>query len=400
MKKRIFTALLAFLMLLSCTGCGILFAAQEAFENFEQDQNTVYVAFSKDGEENEPMDYEEIANFRSQYSKYNSRVMYNTLSEPEQAIYRLFEYALDNEYTSMFIDSRLLVGVELSLEDILKIFSMDSPMVQQNYSFSSQESGYTFSYLEDVFTFDISGSVFNIDNFSHAAMEKKKEAVTAAEAVFAAMPAGLEPLEQARYFFRYLTREVKYNLSENKPGEQDNLYDAFIQKKTQCDGYANAFSLLCAMAQIPCVEKVVSPQKEGEIGHTWNAFCIGDVWYNADLSLSEEYATSHRETDVDFSFGLSDARKGEVSDFAERFPPCTADLLPVDLTASSSEDLNLLSGLKNAFNTAGRNYVLLKLEEGELAQEDFQNIANYLKSNIRTYTETWEGKFHYFIFKT
>lgn len=397
--KRFFVVLMAVLTLFSCTGCGILFAAQEAFENFEQDQNTVYVAFSGNGEENEPMDYAEIAEYQSVYSKYNPRVLYNTLTSQEQAIYRLLEYALDHEYTSIFMDSRLLEGVELSLEEILLVFSMDSPLVQQNYSYSSQESGYTFSYLEDVFTFDISGSVFNVENFSHAAMEKKKEALAAAEEVLAAMPEGLAPLEQARYFFRYLTREVKYNLTETKPGEQDNLYDAFVVKQTQCDGFANAFSLLCAMAQIPCVEKVVTPEKEGEIGHTWNTFCIDGVWYNADLSLSEGYATTHKETDVDFNFGLSDARKGETSDLAERFPSCTTNLLTVDVTVANAEDLDLLSGLKSAFETGSKNYVLLKLEEGELGQEDLQNIANYLRSNIRTYTETWEGKNHYFIFK-
>ena len=397
--KKILAFCFAIVMLFSCTGCGLLFAAQDAFKNFEQDQNTVYVAFSKDGEENEPMNYDEIAEYRSVYSKYNPRVMYNTLRQQEQAIYRLLEYALDHEYTSIFIDARLLEGVALSLEELLLVFSMDSPLVQQNYSYSSQESGYTFSYLQDIFTFDIEGSVFNIDNFSHAAMEKKKEALAAAEQVFAAMPEDLAPLEQARYFFRYLTREVKYSLTETKPGEQDNLYDAFVLKQTQCDGFANAFSLLCAMAQIPCVEKVITPEKEGEIGHTWNAFCIDGVWYNADLALSENYAAAHKETDVDFSFGLSDERKGESSDLAERFPPCTTDLLTVDVTVSSSEDLNLLSELKSAFANTENNYVLLKLEEGELSQNDLQNIANYLRSGIRTYTETWGGKNHYFIFK-
>ncbi len=397
--KKIFAFCFAIVMLFSSTGCGLIFAAQEAFENFEQDQNTVYVAFSKDGEENEPMDYAEIADYQSVYSKYNPRVMYNTLSHQEQPIYRLLEYALDHEYTSIFIDARLLEGVALSLEEILLVFSMDSPLVQQNYSYSSQESGYTFSYLEDIFTFDIEGSFFSIDNFSHAAMVKKKEALAAAEQVFGAMPEGLAPLEQARYFFRYLTREVKYSLTENKPGEQDNLYDAFVLKQTQCDGFANAFSLLCAMAQIPCVEKVVSPKKEGEIGHTWNTFCIDGVWYNADLALSENYATAHKETDVDFSFGLSDERKGERSDLAERFPPCTTDLLAVDVSVASSEDLNLLSELKSAFANKENKYVLLKMEEGELSQDDLQNIANYLRSSIRTYTETWGGKNYYFIFK-
>lgn len=399
MTKRIVSVFFSVCMLLSSAGCSLLFAAQEAYEEFEQDQNVIYVAFSKDGEENEPMDYTEIADYESKYSKYNSRVLYNTLTPAQQQIYRIYEYAMDHEYTSMFIDARLLEGVGLSLEDILKLYSMDSPLVQQNYSYSSQESGYTFSYLAKTFQFEINGSVFNVDNFSHKAMEKKKEAIAEAEKIFATLPAGLSQLEQARFFFRHMIGEVRYNLTDVAPAEQNNLYDAFVLKKTQCDGFANAFSLLCSMANISCVEKVVSPKTEREIGHTWNIFCADGVWYNADLALTDEYAQSHKETDVDFSFGFSDARKDDVSDMAERFPLCTTDLLPVELTVESSSDQNLLKSLKELFKPADKRFVLVCVEQGELAQEDFQKIANALRSNIRTYNEIWGGKNHYYIFK-
>lgn len=397
--KRIFAVLFALCTLLSSTGCSIFFAAQEAYENYEQDQNVIYGAFSKEGEETEPMDYLEIADYESEYSKYNSRVLYDTLTPAQQQIYRIYEYAMDHEYTSMFLDARLLDGLGLSLEEILLLYSMDSPLVQQNYSYSSQESGYTFSYLAEAFQFEIAGSVFNVDNFSREAMEKKKEAIAEAEKIFATLPAGLSQLEQARFFFRHIIGEVQYSLTDVPPAQQNNLYDAFISKKTQCDGFANAFSLLCAMAQIPCVEKVVSPKEEGEIGHTWNAFCADGVWYNADLSLTDEYTKSHQETGVDFSFGFSDERKGENSDLAERFPLCTTDLLPVDLVVASASDPNLLTSLKELFKSGDKQFVLVSLEEGELSDDDLQNVANTLRSGIRTYTETWADKNYYYIFK-
>ncbi len=399
MTRRILTTIFACLMLISCTGCSLIFSAQEAYKNFEQDQNVIYVAFSKDGEENEPMDYEKIAAYESKYSKYNSRILYNTLTPAQQRIYRIYEYAMDHEYTSMFIDARLLEGVELSLEEILKLYSMDSPLVQQNYSYSSQESGYTFSYLAEAFQFEINGSVFNVDNFSHGAMMKKKLAIAEAEKIFATLPQGLSQLEQARFFFRHIIGNVQYNLTDVEPAAQNNLYDAFILKKTQCDGFANAFSLLCSMANIPCAEKIASPKAEGEIGHTWNIFCADGVWYNADLALSDEYTQSHKETEVDFSFGFSDGRKDEIADLSERFSPCTTDLLPVDLTVSSASDPNLLKELKNLFKPADKRFVLVSVEEGELSEDTMQKIANTLRSNIRTYTETWGGKNHYYIFK-
>ena len=153
------------------------------------------------------------------------------------------------------------------------------------------------------------------------------------------------------------------------------------------------------MANIPCVEKIVSAKEEGEIGHTWNAFCADGVWYNADLALDEDFANQHKEMEVDFNFGFSDARIDEAPDFAERFAPCTTELLPVELTLTSAADENLLKGLKELFKAENKRFVLLSLEEGELVQDDLQKIANGLKSDIQTYSQTWGGKVHYYIFK-
>lgn len=399
MKKRYrFCIVLVVTIVALFVGLAV-FATLGAYGNYLNDKNTIYVVFSKDGEDGEPIDYREIADYQSIYSNYNSRILYDTLSPSEQQIYRFFEYALDNEYTEMFFDSRLLKNVDLSLDEILKIYSIDSPMVQQNFTISSQKTSYTFSYLAELLSFEIDGSCFVVNNFSSEAMEKKKEAVLAAEAVFQEMPKDLNQLEQARFFFRYLTREVTYTLNEAEPEKQNNLYDAFIEKKTQCDGFANAFSLLCGMAKIPCMEKVYTPEEKDAIGHTWNIFCADGVWYNADLAISEEYVELHKEFDMDFSFGFSDEKSEYVSDYSQRFPVCTSDLYPVTFYVTSPSDPNLLSGLRKAFQNTSKNFVYFCLEKGELSQKDLQRIANYLNSDIKTIDETRGGKTFYYIFK-
>lgn len=396
--KFISIAIVWLLLLIPLSGCQG-FPPLTAYQNFQQDQDIIYVAFYNEGEEKQLIDYREVADYRSVYSDYNSRLLYDTLSPADQQIYRLLEYALDKECTYMFFDSRLLADMELALTEILLFYSMDSPMVQQNLIYTLSETGYTFSYLADMFTFEVTGAQFYVENFSHEAMAKKKEAIAAAEKVFATMPKDLSELEQARFFFRYLTGEVTYYDKKEENGKLNNLYDAFLLKKTQCDGYANAFSLLCGMAQIPCAEKVVTPTDEEEVGHTWNVFCADGVWYNADLSLSEEYAALHKDLDVDFSFGLSDKKKDATPDWAERFPTCTVDLLPCEFMVKSPSDSQMLSKLKTAFKEKGRRFVYFGLEKGELSDKDLQKIANHLRFDIYMVDETVDGKKYYYIFK-
>ena len=152
------------------------------------------------------------------------------------------------------------------------------------------------------------------------------------------------------------------------------------------------------MAGIPCAEKVSTPENPDELGHTWNIFCADGVWYNADLAIDEDYVSLHVEFDMDFNFGFSDAKSEDTFDFPERFPSCTADIYPVDLSVSSPSDPSLLNGLWRAYQTSGKNFVYLSLESGELSQSDLQRIANYFRARIRTLRETYEGKTAYYIF--
>lgn len=371
----------------------------EAYNNYKQNQNTIYVAFSKGDKENEPIDYREIADYQLVYSNYNSRVMYNTLTPDQQQIYRIFEYALDNEYTSIFFDSRLIEDIGLSLDEIMQLYSIDSPMMQQNYSSIVDETGYTFSYFWGLLKFEVTGKVYSIEIFSHENMQKKKEAIKEADRVFASMPKGLSQLEQARFFFRYLTTNVKYTDNTAEPNKQNNLYDAFVLKKTHCDGYANAFSLLCAMAKIPCAEKVTFSQGNDGVGHTWNVFCADGVWYNTDLALSEDSIKIIKQTNVDFSFGFSDLKTENVPNFYERFPVCNTDLVPVEFMVSSPSDYNLLPNIKNALEKGGKLFVHFGLENGELTSTDMEQIANYIDSDIYVMDEIYGGKYYYYIFK-
>lgn len=400
MKRRLCFGIGILLALTFClSGCGIISAISDSVESYEADQDVIYVSFTKEGKDHEPVDYREVADYQSEYAKYNSRVLYDTLNPAEQQIYRLFEYAMDHECTTIFFDSCLLRETKLSLEEILTCFSMDSAMVQQNYNFTQREYSFVYSYLWELLEFEVTGVEFSVENFSRAALLKKKLALKPAQEIYEKAPKNQNQLEQARFFYRYLTQMVAYEATELEPSDQHNLYDAFLSKKTQCDGFANAFSLLCGMAGIPCVEKISTPKTEDEIGHTWNAFCADGVWYNADLALSEEYVQLHKDFSVDFNFGISDDKIEKEADFAERFPPCTTNLLTVDFTASSPADPALLDGLQNVFHVQGKRFAYFCLQSGELVFDDLQRFANALQLDLQTLDETLSGVKYYYIFK-
>ena len=397
MIKKLSLGLLIAVMVFTLVGCEAPIPIK-SYQDYKSDQDVVYVAFSKEGEENDPIDYQDIADYQSIYSEYNSRLMYNTLTDEQKQVYRILEYAHDNEYTSIFLDSRLVSNIGLSVEEILRLLAVDSPMVQQNYSCSTNDTGYTFSYLWGLLSFEIGGQEFTIEGFSHESMEKKKTAVSVAKEIVKTIPKNLNQLEQARFLFRYLTREVTYKASSTAPNEQNNLYDALVLRETQCDGYANAFSLMCAMANIPCAEKVCYGKQEDEVGHTWNVFCADGVWYNADLSLDADYADLHIEMNTDFQFGFSDARVKDETDFYERFPKCNTNLIAVDYMASSSSDSKLVGNIRNAFRK-GKKFVYIGLEKGKLKTSDLQKIANQTGHDIIAIDDVVGDKNYYYIFK-
>lgn len=69
---------------------------------------------------------EELRNYTSQYSDYNTYTYYQHLNKTEQLVYRAFEYALDEGFPYFWVDDRLLYGMERSAFEILEFFSLDS----------------------------------------------------------------------------------------------------------------------------------------------------------------------------------------------------------------------------------------------------------------------------------
>ena len=401
--RKLLAMLLAAMLVLSCfAGC------KNAFNQAQTpavDITDVFIGFLQEKTEEmalqdfERVSLEAITAYQPNYGGYGVDVYYQSLTSQEQTIYRVFQYALDHAQSYIFLDDRLLTGMDGSIYDVLCCLALDNPMLEQNLNWTSMTAEYTFTVQEGLGKQQVSklsGTILQMDVFSQSKLDKKLEALQVARQVVADLPTDLTAVEKAEYFYRYLGEHTQYYVPENSSEPQDYLYDAFILGKTNCDGYANAYALLCHLAEIPCMEKLYTPQGN-QVGHTWNAILLDGIWYNVDATGSaevlEENVTLH-------GFCGSDAMQQYLPDYPDRIPACDRDLIPVDCTITQESQAG--KQVKDAYNQikkTNRNYVIAVFPGGTASSNAMQNIADALQSNISTrYYLTNTGAAIYYIF--
>ncbi len=244
---------------------------------------------------------EAFADFESEYSQYNSYIHYESLAENEKLLYKIYEYALYNSYRFVLFDVSLLEGSDQTEGSILRILSADSPLLEQNIWFSFDEIKLPTDEESKGDT-EFNGILLTCDNFSFKLFEKKKDAIALAEKIIEEMPEGLSSMETAKHFYKVLGRNTTYDIGED--GIQNYLYNAISGQSTHCDGFANAYSLLCNMAGVPCYEKIWNST---DVGHTWNAIYFNHSWYNVDVSAVANYKDGEgSETPFWYGFGLQE----------------------------------------------------------------------------------------------
>lgn len=404
MKKRrigsIFALLFAVLLIFS--SCDLTEAIEQV-EDFAEEKGFLpqgeayeyYVAFSeKEAKTTEELSLEdgmEYEDYKSRYASLRSSVYLDNLSSEEKHIYHLFERALDEGCPYLYVDDALLDKAKRDPADILYFLSLDSAMVEQNLSFThstvkmtpSRESGEVLLHL------------YQVDAFSEERLEKKEEAIEAAERIVQSTSPGLSQEEIARAYYDYLTENVTYR-DYRVQDDPHYLYDALIKKETHCDGFSNAYSLLCHLSGIDCFEKG-DDGTESEAGHTWNTVFFNEVWWNVDCALAEEVVKEQEKHGIPVRFAFSDQRQTAEAEYASLLPPCTEDYLPLDCDFEGDRDPSIPKKIAAAFGTGGKRYVLFRLRDGQLSQSTMQSIANETQGSYDVLGYSW-GEDLYYIF--
>lgn len=127
------------------------------------------------------------------------------------------------------------------------------------------------------------------------------------------LPENASDLEKVELIYNYLITAIQYDNGAvkiaNESPDSWPEYDAFFlegvfrNKKAVCDGIAKAFSLLCNIEGIPCIEVVGT-------GHAWNRVKVNNLWYVVDATFGNLHLPERVFSIADHSYFLvSDAEK-------------------------------------------------------------------------------------------
>ena len=356
-----------------------------------------YVGISNEDTYNDEVYFktvEEISDYESKQNYYSSEIYYNELNSNEKFVYDTYKYAFENNITHLFFENTLISECNYSLEEILKMFALDSPVMEQNLVCGEDKGSYTIDnqFLYKTVERELKGTYINIDNFTKEKAAKKQKAIKQAEKIKFDFTDDMTEFDKAKEIYTYLGENVEYVNDDSKNQEKvimktHYLYDAICKNKTNCDGFANAFSLLCNMNGIKNFEKMDAPKKD-ETGHTWNAVLLDGVWYNVDATGAKEVLAEDWTKDLFSRFAYSDKVQTEKPIFSKITPECKDDTIFLGCTLNSCEDDGAVKKVVEAYNNSENDFFVVIVKKGtnDEIHDMMQDVAYYIYSGFETIT--------------
>ncbi len=389
-KKSSKGAKIALIILVVVFVCCIFVVNKEREKQIAQWQSNQWIVFSDDidiTKNVKTITAKEIEEYNPETEIYSSEYFYNKLSDNEKIAYKAYLYAIDNNYVYTYIDGSLLTGGNSAL-DILVFLSLDTGFVQQNLEAKEYEctqtiiSNIIFKRVEK----KVPGSLVSVENFTEERIGNVEKAVAQLKNVDLGFKEDMTQQEKAKIIYEYVGENVdyakKYDNDKEPPDGVDFLYEAVFDGNTNCDGFSNIFSMLCALNDIECIEKSTEDKKD-EIGHTWCVASLDGEWYNIDCTESTYVEAKDDKEFRDLFFGFSDEMQGYSIEYEKMLPKCTKSLNAIqkiypeysyDIAVYASEQLK-----KNPDKTV---YVLLKEASNNDVERLAQNTVNRLYGSI------------------
>lgn len=390
LKKELIEGVIA-VIILFCGYCGC-----EAYidKQVEEWKAIEYVGISNEDTYNAEVYFktiEEISGYESTQNYYSSEIYYNELNSQEKFVYDTYKYAYENNITHLFFQESLIDECNYSLTEILEMFALDSPVMEQNLVSGEDEYSYTinnqflFRYVER----ELKGSYINIDIFTKEKADKRQKAIKQAKKIKFDFTDDMTEFDKAKVIYTYLGENVEYENDDSKDKvkvimKTHYLYDAICKKKTNCDGFANAFSLFCSLNGIENFEKT-DDHPEDEEGHTWNCVLLDGVWYNVDATASDEVLAEDRTKDLYSRFAYSDKAQTEKPIFEKIIPDCKKDTVFVGCSLKSCNEDGAVRTVAEAYRNTDNDVfaiIINKKTTQEASKKLLQGVADYLRINF------------------
>ena len=119
---------------------------------------------------------------------------------------------------------------------------------------------------------------YSIDNgFTSMTKEKRDKILKMANDIAVRAQEYSRTFDRLKFIHDELSNIIEYMSSHD-------MISAFMNGKANCSGYADAFCMVCQLAEIDCVVvHGTADNGNGPAEHAWNMVKLGDTWYNVDV---------------------------------------------------------------------------------------------------------------------
>ncbi len=401
LKKELIEGVICAIVLL-----GVYCGCEMYIDKQVEEWNAIeYVGISNEDTYNNEVQFktvDEIKTYKNKQDFYSSEIYYNELNSQEKFVYDTYKYAMENNITHLFFEESLISECDYTLTEILKMFALDSPVMEQNLVCGEDDGSYKIDnqFLYKFVERELEGSYINIDNFTKKKADKKQEAIKQAKKINFDFTDDMTDLEKAKIIYTYLGENVEYVNDDSKNQNKvimktHYLYDAICKKKTNCDGFANTFSLLCSMNGIKNFEKMDNPPKD-EVGHTWNAAFLDGKWYNIDATASSEVLKEDWRKDLYSGFAFSDKAQPQKHIFTKIVPECNVDTIFIACTLNSIDEDGAVKKISEAYRNTEEDIFAVIIKGKKITENAvtdlMQGVADYLRTDFSISTLDGDNK--------
>ncbi len=214
-------------------------------------------------------------NFTSKKSRY---YRYCLKTDSDRAVYDLILNGLENQERFVFIEAKRMALIKHSINELVSFVKLDNAELfyvkfEEYYIRNERfKKGMTLTF-----------------NYFYTPSEVKKYRQKIAERVNDILKSVTSPMhslyERELALNDYLSKNVRYDESKKIPKESYSPIGALFIGVAVCEGYAEAFKLLCDAAEIRCLIVQGSSAKDGKTeNHAWNIVSLDEKCYHVDVT--------------------------------------------------------------------------------------------------------------------